>query len=115
MRHMNDNATEVHADETPGGQVWDAILRIYANWVNAALAGDDVAAAREEQELRFFSLFYLSFPPDAAVTTGRKAIIRSMYAEIGGIETAHVKAMLNLVIEREEAAARQGASRPGPA
>ena len=47
------------------------------------------------------------------MTTGRKAILRSAYAQLGGIGTAHVSAMLDVVIGREEAAARCEPEGPG--
>ena len=113
MEHVNDNASADAAAETLGGQLWDAIVRLYVGWLNAARARDEVAAVHAERELRFFVLNYVSLLPAAAVTTGRKAILRTIYVGIGGVETAHVRAILDLVIAREEAAARQGAQHPG--
>ena len=71
---------------------------------------EGVRAARIEQEFRFFALAYASAPVDVdAVSTGRKAVVRSIYARLGTIDTINVLAMLDAVIRREEAAARREA------
>ena len=94
--------------ETLGREVWDAMVQLYICWANAARLGNRDAAARAEREIRSLVLAYASLmPDDAAVTTGRKAILRSQYAELGAADTAHVAAMLSCVIAREEAAAHR--------
>ena len=90
-----------------GRQIWDEIQRLYVEWANAVEMQDDVEALIMEQEFRFFALVYASLVLDGhTVTTGRKAILRSIYARLGDIDTIDVLAMLDAVIGREEAAAR---------
>ena len=90
-----------------GRQIWDEIQRLYVEWANAVEMQDDVEALIMEQEFRFFALVYASLVLDGhTVTTGRKGILRSIYARLGDIDTIDVLAMLDAVIGREEAAAR---------
>ncbi|RYC31266.1 hypothetical protein D3273_14200 [Lichenibacterium minor] len=93
--------------EVLGRQIWDEIHRLYVEWANAVEMQDDVQALIMEQQVRVFALVYASLVLDGhAVTTGRKAIVRSIYARLGGADTINVVAMVNAVIAREEAAAR---------
>ncbi len=111
----NDDAASTGGVDTRtlGEQIWDCIPQLFVDWANAAAGGDIDSGSAEEQRLRFFALVYASLEVDGtAVTTGRKAILRSAYAELGGAGTAHVWAMLDLVIVREEAAARCGPNGP---
>ena len=109
MLQFDENTNPgVLPSEVLGAEIWEDIPRLYVDWVNATRSGDWVLAAGAEQRLRFFALTYASLLPDSAgVTTGRKAILRSIYAQLGGADTAHVAAMLDLVIAREQAAARR--------
>ena len=90
-----------------GRHIWDEIQRLYVEWTNAIEMQDDVEALTMEQQLRFFALVYASLVLDGhAVTTGRKAIVRTVYLQLGGVATINVVAMLNAVIGREEAMSR---------
>lgn len=90
-----------------GRQVWDEIQRLYVEWANAVEMQDDVVALTMEQQFRFFALVYASLVVDGhTVTTGRKALARTIYLQLGGVDTINVVAMLDAVIGREEAAAR---------
>lgn len=107
----NDDAASLSGvgTRTLGEQIWDCIPQLYVDWANAAGRGDVLGGTGAEQRLRSFALAYASLDVDGtAVTTGRKAILRSAYAQLGGAGTAHMSAMLDLVIGREEAAARCG-------
>lgn len=99
-----------------GGDVLigNTVPRLYVDGANAVAARDTPGGVGAEQRLRFFALVYASFEVDGtAVTTGRRAILPSASAQLGGAGTAHVSAMLEIVIGREEAAARCGPRRPG--
>ena len=110
MPNIDETASLSGVDtRTLGEQVWDCIPQLCVDWANAAGSGDTHGGVGAEQRLRFFALVYASLEVDGtAVTTGRKAILRSAYAQLGVAGTAHVSAMLNLVVGREEAAARCG-------
>lgn len=96
-----------------GRQIWDEIERLFVEWANAVAMQDVVDALSAEQQLRFFALVYASLIVDGrAVSTGRKAIVRSIYSRLGTVDTVNVVAMLDAVIGREEAAARRDAGRP---
>ena len=108
MLHGNDNNNaEVIPSSLLGSDLWDTISDLSAKWIDSARSKDHARAVAAEQELRFFALAYASLPVDAdIVTTGRKAILRSLYADLAGGDTGHVLAMLDRVIEREERMAR---------
>ncbi len=90
-----------------GQQIWDEIQRLSVDWHNAVGMQDVAAALLIEQELRFFAVVYSSMVVDGrAVTTGRKAIVRSIYARLGDVDTINVLIMIDAVIRREEAEAR---------
>ena len=73
---------------------------------------DSLAAERAEQAFRPVALTYASLTVDAAaVSTGRRAIVRSIYARFGAHDDHNLSAMLDPVIAREEAAARSDAQR----
>lgn len=99
------------APDLLGREIWDVIQRLYVDWDNAVRMQDLIEAARVEQEIRFFVLVFASLPVNRDVTTGRKAVIRAFYEELGGADTVHVTTMLDAVISREEAAARDQANR----
>lgn len=90
-----------------GRQIWDEIQRLSVDWHNAVGMLDVAAALCTEQEFRFFAVVYSSMVVDGrAVTTGRKAIVRSIYARLGDVDTINVLIMIDAVIRREEAEAR---------
>lgn len=90
-----------------GRQIWDEIQRLSVDWHNAVGMQDVAAALCTEQEFRFFAVVYSSLVEDGrAVTTGRKAIVRSIYARLGDVDTINVLVMIDAVIRREEAEAR---------
>lgn len=104
--HHHTTSTAV-VPELLGTQLWDQIQDLFVDWANAERMDDGVGGVRIEQEFRFFALAYASLPVDAAtVSTGRKAIVRSIYARLGVVDTINVITMLDAVIRREEAAAR---------
>ena len=89
-------------------QLWDEILRLYVDWETADRYLDAADAARVEQEFRFFALHYASLEADGgSVSTGRKAVIRAIYARLGTVDMINVLTMLDAVIGRETAAARR--------
>ncbi len=94
-----------------GRQIWDVVQRLYVDWENAVRMQDLIEAARVEQEIRFFVLVFASLPVDRDVTTGRKAIVRAFYERLGSVDTVHVTTMLDAVIAREEATARNDVDR----
>ena len=108
MQHGNDNNIEdVIQPIRIGADLWDAISRLAALWIDAVSSEDRVRAASVEHELRFFALTYASLPPDTdTVTTGRKAVLRALYDERVRDDTGQVAAMLDRAIEREERMAR---------
>ncbi len=90
-----------------GRQIWDEIQRLSVDWHNAVGMQDVADAACIEQEFRFFAVVYSSMVVDGrAVTTGRKAIVRSIYARLGDVDTINVLVMIDAVIRREEAKAQ---------
>ncbi len=102
MVHSDESAASGPAMETEGAQIWDAIPNLTVAWANAQRRGDPEEIRRAERELRFFSLMYGSLTrDDPAVTTGRKAILRALYAESAD-EARNVAPMLDTVIRREE-------------
>lgn len=113
MQHGNDNTTLFVVPPIQlGSDLWDTISRLAAVWIDAARSRDHARALSTEQELRFFVLVYTSLPLDTEiVTTGRKAILRALYADFGGDDTGHVEAMIDRVIAREERLARRQAER----
>ncbi len=113
MEHGNDNAVAggVQANVL-GVELWDTITRLSTEWMVAARAQDHARTRATEQELRFFLLTYVSLSPRIeGVSTGRKAILRTLYDRLGDAGTSHVSAMLGCVIEREESQARQREAR----
>lgn len=89
-------------------QVWDEILRLYVDWANADRMRDAADAMRIEQEFRFFALHYASLEADEGpVSTGRKAVIRAIYARLGTVDMTNVIVMLDAVIGRETAAGQR--------
>ncbi len=110
--HTDPNQTTSTAvdPELLASQLWDQIQALFVDWANAERMDEGVRAACIEQEFRFFALVYASLPVDIdAVSTGRKAVVRSIYARLGTIDTINVLAMLDAVIRREDAAARREA------
>lgn len=116
MRDDPHHTDPIHTTSTAvdpellASQLWDQIQDLFVDWANAERMDEGVRAARIEQEFRFFALAYASAPVDVdAVSTGRKAVVRSIYARLGTIDTINVLAMLDAVIRREDAAARREA------
>ena len=111
MPNETETSEATAADPAPlGERTWDEIQRIFVEWANAARMADDLAAERVEQEFRPVALAYAALPADGgAVTTGRRAIVRSIVTKLGGPSCTAVLATLDAVIAREEAAAMRDA------
>ena len=91
--------------EALGEQAWEEIQRLFVAWANAVGIGAALDAERAEDEFRLVALAYASLAADGEiVTTGRKAIVRSIVSRLGP-RCADVSAMLDAVIAGEEAAA----------
>lgn len=95
---------------SPEAHLWVDIQDLFVDWSNAERMGDADGAARIEQAFRRVALAYTALPVDTgAVSTGRKAIVRSIYARLGCVEMVNVLVMLDAVIRREETMPRQDA------
>ncbi len=98
--------------EALGEQTWDEVQRLFVEWANAVGIGAALDAERAEDEFRLVALAYASLAADGEiVTTGRKAIVRSIVSRLGGPRCADVSAMLDAVIAGEEAAAMRDTPR----
>lgn len=93
-----------------GHRTWERIQLHFVDWANATRTHDVDAAARAERQFRSAALAFSALQVDGgAVTTGRKAIVRSIYMQLGDDSCINVVAMLDVVIRREEAIERRGA------
>lgn len=104
-----DHTTSMACDPgSPGAQLWSEVQDLVVAWANAERMGDADGAARIEQGFRRVALAYTTLSVDAqTTTTGRKAIVRSVVARFGSIETVDLLAKLDAVIRHEEATARR--------
>lgn len=108
MPNHSETSEAVAVDrKTLGEQTWEEIQRLFIDWANAVQMADAVDADRAEQDFRLAALTYASLTADGdAVTTGRKAIVRSIVSRLGGRGCIDVLATLDAVIAREEATMR---------